>query len=81
MRWSGQKNELRFCRCEVIKNEVNLGISKNFNKLVSHSTGDFIKIIAADDMLLLDAIETECKYLQSCKESKGTWYSNGRVVQ
>ena len=63
-----EKNESRFFRCEVIKNEVNLGISKNFNKLVQSATGDFVKIIAADDMLFPKAIEIECKHLLSCED-------------
>lgn len=62
LEWA-KEHKNRFSRCEVIKNEVNLGISKNFNKLVKSASGEYIKIFAGDDMLLPEAVETECMYL------------------
>lgn len=47
----------KFNRVLIMKNEINLGITKNMERLFSYAKGDYIKLLASDDMLLPDAIE------------------------
>lgn len=49
--WSLRHN-VRF-----IKNEINLGPTKAFNKALQHSKGDYIVDLAADDILNTDSID------------------------
>ncbi len=48
-----KKSELerRFHKVYLHRNENNQGITKSLNHLLQHATGDFIKILASDDML------------------------------
>lgn len=46
----------KFRRVEILKNEVNLGVTKTINKLLSMAKGEYIKIIASDDILMPNAI-------------------------
>lgn len=53
----------RFKNCIIKKNELNLGISKNYNSIIKLANGRFVKIFAADDILLENAICKEVEYL------------------
>ena len=46
-------------RVKLFLNEKNLGMSGNWNNCLNHCTGEFIKLICADDMLANDALEKE----------------------
>lgn len=46
-------------RIKLIKNEKNLGMSGNWNNCLKHCTGEYIKLICADDMLREDCLEKE----------------------
>ncbi len=46
-------------RVKLFINEKNLGMSGNWNNCLNHCTGEFIKLICADDMLAKDSIEKE----------------------
>ena len=46
-------------RVKLFLNEKNLGMSGNWNNCLNHCTGEFIKLICADDMLTNDALEKE----------------------
>ena len=50
-------------RVKLYKNEQNLGMSGNWNNCLSKCTGDFIKLICADDILASTAIEKEVQAL------------------
>ena len=52
-----EKNELRFCRTILVDSSVNTGTSKSLNRAVKACSGEWIKIIAADDLLLPECIE------------------------
>lgn len=54
--WIAKKGG-RFENCIVRVNEVNQGIPANLNSAIRMASGAFIKIIAADDLLLPDCIE------------------------
>lgn len=46
------KNKERFSHYEIISNNINTGITANCNRGVMASKGEYIKLIAADDLLL-----------------------------
>lgn len=50
-------------RIKFYQNEKNLGMSGNWNNCLSKCTGEFIKLICADDMLAPDCIEKEVRAL------------------
>ncbi len=50
-------------RIKLYKNEKNLGMSGNWNHCLSKCSGEFIKLICADDMLAETALEKEVKAL------------------
>lgn len=50
-------------RIKFYKNEKNLGMSGNWNRCLSKCSGEFIKLICADDMLSKSCLEREVKAL------------------
>lgn len=46
-------------RVKLYKNEKNLGMSGNWNNCLKKCTGEFIKLVCADDMLAEDCLEKE----------------------
>ena len=50
-------------RIRLLINEKNLGMSGNWNHCLQQCKGEFIKLICADDMLALDALEKEVNAL------------------
>lgn len=50
-------------RVKVYHNENNLGMSGNWNRCLELCTGEFIKLICADDIIAVNAIEKEVKAL------------------
>lgn len=50
-------------RIKLYKNEKNLGMSGNWNNCLHKCTGEFIKLVCADDMLAKDCLEKEVKAL------------------
>lgn len=51
-----KKNKNRFVRTELITTAKNTGIPANFNRGILACKGDWVKLIAGDDLLLDDAI-------------------------
>ena len=45
-------------RVRYVRNDVNLGMTGNFNACISAATGDFIKFLCADDLLSPDCVAT-----------------------
>lgn len=54
--WIKQKGR-RFQNCEILNSTINLGIAKNLNTGLKNATGEFIKPIAGDDLLLESCLE------------------------
>ncbi|NCB46349.1 glycosyltransferase [bacterium] len=50
-------------RVRLLKNSNNLGMTSNWNKCITESKGEFVKLICADDILLADSISEESKPL------------------
>lgn len=48
-------------RLKIYKNEKNLGMVGNWNRCLELVTGEYVKLICADDMIEKDAIEKEAK--------------------
>jgi len=48
----------RFDCIKLYLNEINLGISKTRNKLLSYATGDYIYFVDSDDYIELNAVES-----------------------
>ncbi len=56
-------------RIRLYKNEKNLGMSGNWNNCLQKCTGEFIKLICADDMLAEDCLEKEVGALMKHPEA------------
>lgn len=52
-----EENSTYFQNCVVIRNEINKGVTRTLNRLLDLAQGDYIKLLASDDMLLPDGIE------------------------
>lgn len=58
-----EDNNSRFVHTELITTENNTGISANCNRGIKASSGEWIKLIAADDILLPTCIEDNVLYV------------------
>lgn len=65
-----QKFTDRNIRFVLLENETNQGITKNINRMLKKATGEYIKIIASDDMLYPNYLETMVKFMEHNKEIK-----------
>jgi alpha-1,3-rhamnosyltransferase len=63
-----EKNKDRFKRVEVIRSPVNTGTPSNCNRGVKSANGDWIKIIAGDDILLEECVKT---YVEETEKNPG----------
>jgi alpha-1,3-rhamnosyltransferase len=59
-----EKNKDRFKRSKIIKGDFNQGVVKNLEKGCKESKGEWIKIIAGDDILLKNCISLNSRYVQ-----------------
>lgn len=60
-----ESNAAHFFRVKFMVNDLNMGVTANLNRLATEATGEFITLIASDDMLAENAIELQRDYLQS----------------
>lgn len=51
-------------RLKIYRNEHNLGMVGNWNRCLELATGEYVKLICADDMIARDAIEKEAKAMK-----------------
>lgn len=73
-----EKLEKRFKNVITIRNENNVGVTKNLNNLIKKSKGEYIKIIASDDILMPSAIS---KFVQfSIEKNALVTISNGKAI-
>lgn len=52
-------------RIRFYRNAENIGIAKNFNRALGYATGDYVKILCADDLLAPSALERSLALIQS----------------
>ena len=74
-----KKNASVFHNYFIINNEENTGIAKNCNKMIKMCSGEYIKIIASDDILLSSSISE----MVLCGEENKEYdilYSNGYYI-
>ena len=57
-----EKNKKRFLRTELITSEKNTGIPANCNRGVKAAQGEWVKLIAGDDILCNNCIEANIEY-------------------
>ena len=64
------ENVQGFTRVKLVTNEKNLGVAGNCNAGLAESTGDWIKLIAGDDLLLPTCISTFVAAMQQQPDAK-----------
>lgn len=72
-----EENKGRFVRTKVIVAPRNRGISANYNQGMDNCTGDYIKEIAGDDMLLPNCVED---YVNFAMEHSEAYFCFGRAI-
>ena len=65
-----EKNKKRFLRTELITSEKNTGIPANCNRGVKAAQGEWVKLIAGDDILCNNCIEANIEYAKKNSSSK-----------
>lgn len=73
-----EKLRNRFDRVEILRNEVNCGVTKNVNRMLSMARGEIIKILASDDAMAPDAVSKAVSQME--KISADVLVVNGRKV-
>ena len=68
-KWIDEYEE-RFVRAELITVEKNSGIPANCNRGVKSATGEWIKLIAGDDLLLTNSIKVNVGFVNNNKKVK-----------
>lgn len=64
-----KQNEDRFVRTALVKTSINTGTAGNCNRAVSHCRGEWIKLLAGDDVLIQDCIEKNINYITKRPEA------------
>jgi alpha-1,3-rhamnosyltransferase len=64
------ENQQRFKRVELVTSEKNTGIAPNCNRGLKAAKGEWVKLIAGDDILLGNCINEFIDYIQSNNEAK-----------
>lgn len=75
-----EKLKERFSSVVIMKNEENLGVTKNINRMLALSKGEYIKVLASDDALAPDAISNMVEFLETNKETD-ILIVNGHLVK
>ncbi len=60
-----KKNEARFSRIRIVTSGVNTGIAPNLNRGILAASGEYIKLIAGDDILVETCIEKMVEFCTS----------------
>lgn len=55
----------RFARVELMRDQINCGVTKNVNRMLALAKGEFVKTIASDDAMAPDAIREMADFLQA----------------
>lgn len=74
------RNKNRFASLKVVNSPVNTGVSANCNRGLKASTGEWIKFIAADDMLLPQCLEELYMYVCDNPDAKAIFVNSHSFV-
>ena len=69
-----QGNKQRFVNSELITVKINTGVCANLNRAIAATKGDWIKLIAGDDILLPNCVEDFVDYVHKYPDAK--WVSS-----
>ena len=72
-----EKNKERFVSTKVVAAPKNRGISSNYNQGMDNCTGEYIKEIAGDDMLLPNCVED---YVNFVTDHPDAYFCFGRAI-
>lgn len=64
------KNGHRFVRSEIVTTPFNTGLPANCNRGIRASSGEWVKILAGDDLLMSNCISTYMSFVQSHPDNK-----------
>lgn len=67
-------------RIKVFQNETNIGMIPNWNKCLEYATGEYIKMLPADDFIYPDCLKIQVEILEGDKEKKISLVSSKRHV-
>lgn len=76
--------ESRFIEVKVVNSRINTGTSANANRGLQASNGEWIKFLAADDLLVSNAMDLYVDHVKRVKAArfifaKYLYYSNGKI--
>jgi glycosyltransferase involved in cell wall biosynthesis len=74
-RWCDNHSN-RFSRLEIVIAAENRGQANNLNKGIAIAQGEYIKILAGDDILLPNILDAYCEFIASNSEKVDFIYSN-----
>lgn len=65
-----KENNSRFVRTKVVTTDINKGIPANYNRAVQACTGEWLKMVDGDDLLLPNCISDNVKYINANNDAK-----------
>ncbi|MDA0195426.1 MAG: glycosyltransferase [Bacteroidetes bacterium] len=65
---------------KVVKNEINLGLCKNFNHGLKLSSGKYVIDFSCDDVLLPDRVKKQVRFFESLPSEIGVIFSNAEYI-
>lgn len=74
--WCEKHSDDRFYRLEIVLASENRGQANNLNKGISVASGEYIKILAGDDLLLPDILDVYWEFITNSSEKVDFIYSN-----
>ena len=72
-----EHNKSRFKKAVLITTHKNTGTAGNANRGIANSSGEWIKFLAGDDILMNDAIENYVNYISDSKEDIKVCFAKG----
>lgn len=73
--------EGRLPHVEILKNETNQGVTKNFNRLVKASRGEIVKIVASDDFFAPDAVSAVVDYFGKNPKARAAVVNGNKIKE
>lgn len=68
-KWLDENGE-RFARTVLLEAPENTGVSANFNRAIAESRGEWVKVLAGDDLFLPTCVEDNLNFIQQNPEAK-----------